>query len=310
MHGKELIEQAFRLEKLERIPWVPFVGVHGGYLIGLNASEYLRSAEHLVNGISAAIDRYDPDGIPVMFDLQVEAEILGCGLQWSDDNPPSVVSHPLMEGKTLNELPGFDQNKGRLPVALEATRQLREKYPEIALYGLITGPFTLALHLMGTEIFTSMMLDPDSIQELLEYTRQIAEKTASYYIEAGADVIAVVDPMTSQIDPGSFEQFVSPGATAIFDFIRKQGVWSSFFVCGHAQQNIEAMCRCRPDNVSIDENIPLDYVREVALNHNISFGGNLRLTVVLLLGSEEDAQREALDCIDNSDSKGYILAPC
>jgi len=307
--GKILIERAFRLEQTGRVPWVPFVGVHGGYLVGLDAGEYLSSSENIVWGISAAIDRYDPDGIPVMFDLQVEAEILGCGLQWSKDNPPSVVSHPLMEGKTTDQLPGYDHTKGRLPVALEATRQLREKYPDIALYGLITGPFTLALHLLGTEIFTRMMMEPEAIQELLTYTSTIAEKTASYYIEAGADVIAVVDPMTSQIDPGSFEQFVSAPATAIFESIRQKSAWSSFFVCGHAQQNIEAMCRCKPDNVSIDENIPLDYVRDVALKHNISFGGNMRLTVVLLLGSEEDAQREALDCMDSAGNKGFLLAP-
>ncbi|MGM0532548.1 MAG: uroporphyrinogen decarboxylase family protein [Bacteroidota bacterium] len=309
MKGKELINQAFRQEKPERIPWVPFVGVHGGYLIDVNAKKYLTSREYLVRGISEAIDRYDPDGIPVMFDLQVEAEVLGCGLQWSDDNPPSVISHPLMEGKTVNDLPEFGPNQGRLPIVLEATRQLRTKYPDVALYGLVTGPFTLALHLMGTEIFTQMMIEPDSIKEVLEYTRQIAQKTASYYIEAGVDVVAIVDPMTSQIDPGSFETFVSPPATQIFDYIRGEKVWSSFFVCGHAQQNIEAMCRCRPDNVSIDENIPLEYVREVALNHNISFGGNLRLTVVLLLGSQEDAQREAMECMDSAGNKGFILAP-
>ncbi len=309
MKGQELINKAFRLEKTERIPWVPFVGVHGGYLTGVDAREYLTSREHLVNGISAAIDRYEPDGIPIMFDLQVEAEILGCGLQWSDDNPPSVISHPLMEGKTVDDLPEFSPDKARLPVALEATRELRQKYPDIALYGLVTGPFTLALHLMGTEIFTTMMMDPDTIQSLLAYTRDIVKKTADYYIEAGADVIAVVDPMTSQIDPGSFETFVTPPATEIFDHIRKQDVWSSFFVCGHAQQNIEAMCRCRPDNVSIDENIPLDYVRDVALKNNISFGGNLRLTVVLLLGTEEDAQQEALRCMELAGDNGFILAP-
>ncbi len=160
MKGKQLINKAFQLEELERIPWVPFVGVHGGYLIDVDATTYLKSHEHIVNGISKSIEMYDPDGIPVIFDLQVEAEIMGCGLQWADDNPPSVISHPLMDGKTLDQLPEFNQDKGRLPVALEATRQLREKYPDIAIYGLVTGPFTLALHLLGTEIFTKMMRNP------------------------------------------------------------------------------------------------------------------------------------------------------
>jgi uroporphyrinogen decarboxylase len=54
------------------------------------------------------------------------------------------------------------------------------------------------------------------------------------------------------------------------------------------------MCYCRPDNVSIDENIPLDFVKEIALSKKISFGGNLKLTVVLLMGDTDDAKEDAL----------------
>ncbi len=309
MKGKELIFKAFKLEEVDRIPWVPFVGVHGGKLIGVNATEYLKSTDNIVNGISKAIELYDPDGIPVAFDLQIEAEVLGCGLEWSDDNPPAVVTHPLAEGKELNNLAIPKKDEGRIANVIEATKQLRKKYPDIALYGLITGPFTLALHLLGTDIFMRMLEEPDKITELLEFTKEVANKMAEYYIEAGADIIAVVDPMTSQIDPASFEMFVTPPATEIFEYIRKKGALGSFFVCGHAQQNIEAMCNCKPDNISIDENIPLDYVKEIALKNNISFGGNMKLTVVLLLGTEEDAQREALECMDLGGNKGFILAP-
>jgi uroporphyrinogen decarboxylase len=69
------------------------------------------------------------------------------------------------------------------------------------------------------------------------------------------------------------------------------------------------MCRCKPDNVSIDENIPLDYVKDIALGHNISFGGNLQLTVVLLMGTPEDAAFNALDCIELGGNRGFILSP-
>jgi len=104
MTGKERIQKAFKLERTDTIPWVPFVGVHGASLIGINATEYLCSADNIVKGISKAIEMYDPDGIPVMFDLQLEAELLGCKLIWSDHNPPAVVSHPLLEGKRIEEL--------------------------------------------------------------------------------------------------------------------------------------------------------------------------------------------------------------
>jgi uroporphyrinogen-III decarboxylase len=52
----------------------------------------------LFNGVSKAIELYKPDGIPVIFDLQIEAEAIGCRLKWSDNSPPSVISHPLQEG--------------------------------------------------------------------------------------------------------------------------------------------------------------------------------------------------------------------
>jgi len=309
MTGKERIQRTFKLEPTDSTPWVPFVGVHGASLIGVNATEYLHSADHIVDGITKAIEMYQPDGIPVLFDLQLEAELLGCKLNWADENPPAVISHPLSEHKTIEYLYVPEKQDGRMPVVLEATRRLRAKFPDIALYGLIAGPFTLALHLLGTDIFMKLFEEPEYVTKLFSFCGKVAKRMADYYIEAGCDVIAVVDPMTSQIDPVTFETFVSPPMTEIFRHIRDKGILSSFFVCGHAQQNIEVMCGCKPDNISIDENIPLDYVKEIALRHKISFGGNLQLTVVLLMGTPEDAAFNALDCIELGGDRGFILAP-
>ena len=307
--GLGLIEKAIKLQSVERIPWVPFVGVHGGKLVGVDAETYLKSADKIVEGVNKSIELYKPDGIPVLFDLQVEAEILGCKLAWSKDNPPAVVGHPLSEGVDLKSLTLPTENDGRIPIILEATKRLREQNPDIALYGLITGPFTLALHLLGTDIFMKLFEDPEYVNELMQFCSDVAVKFSEMLIDAGCDVIAVVDPMTSQIDPLSFESFVSPFVTQIFDFVRSKNKYSSFFVCGHAQQNIEVMCNCKPDNVSIDENIPLDFVKDIALAKGVSFGGNMKLTSVLLLGDEMDSKKDAITCMDIGGKKGFILAP-
>ena len=309
MTGRDLVKAAMRCETVERIPWVPFVGVHGGHLINVKATDYLKSADLLLAGMDKAIELYNPDGLPVVFDLQIEAEILGCDLEWADENPPAVVSHPLAGSKLLKDLHIPKPDEGRLPVVLDAAKRAREKYPDIALYGLITGPFTLALHMLGTDIFMKMMMEPQTVIELFDFTKKVAVAMADYYIESGCDVIAIVDPMTSQIGPEQFRQFVTEPVTEIFVHIRERNVLSSFFVCGHAQQNVEAMCECKPDNVSVDENIPLDFVRDVTLDKGVSFGGNMQLTVVLLLGTPEDAQRHAIECIEIGGDTGFILAP-
>ena len=309
MNGLLLLEKAFRMEETERSPWVPFVGVHGARLIGVDAQSYLKSSKNIVDGISKAVELYKPDGIPVAFDLQIEAEILGCKLVWSKENPPAVVSHPLSNGIELSSLHLPEKTDGRIPIVLEATSELRKKFPELGLYGLITGPFTLALHLLGTDIFMKLFEDPEYVYKLMDFCTNVGIRYSEFLLDAGCDVIAVVDPMTSQIDPASFETFVSPYACKIFDFVRLRKKYSSFFVCGHAQQNIEVMCDCRPDNISIDENIPLDFVKEVALRKGISFGGNLKLTSVLLLGNELDSRQDAVQCLDLGGEKGFIIAP-
>ncbi len=309
MTGRERLVSALRCQHVDRVPWVPFVGAHGASLIGMSASEYLRSADRIVQGVSRAIELYEPDGIPVVFDLQIEAEALGCQLNWADENPPAVISHPLAEGVALSDLSVPAPDAGRIGVALDATGRIREQNPDLAVYGLITGPFTLALHLLGTDIFMKMFDAPHELEDLLAFTGQVATALADYHVQAGCDVVAVVDPMTSQIGPDPFRQYVSPHARALFQHIRDAGALSSFFVCGHAQQNIQAMCETRPDNVSVDENIPLDFVRDICHAESVSFGGNLQLTTVLQLGTADDARRNAIECLEIAGEKGFVLAP-
>ena len=309
MTGRELILAAMENRETERTPYTPFIGVHAASLLEMSAEEYLQSADAIVTGMSRAIEMYQPDGVPIVFDLQIEAQVLGSTLVWSRDNPPAVSSHPLMGGVTLSDLPQLTEESGRIPMAMEVTRRLREAHPDIALYGLITGPFTLALHLMGPEIFMAMYDDPPYVHEVMDYCTGVANTMASYYVANGCDIVAVVDPMTSQISPRDFSTFVTEPISRVFASVRKAGRKSSFFVCGHAQKNIENMCACGPDNISIDENIPLDYVKETTAKHGVSFGGNMKLTTVMLFGDEQENVRHAAECIAIGGRKGFILAP-
>lgn len=309
MNGRDLLLKALRNEATPRPAWVPFVGVHGAKMLGLSAEQYLRSSGSIVAALLKAKDTYKPDGLPIVFDLQLEAEILGCQMHWGEETPPSVSSHPLTD-RAIADLPPFDVSKGRFPVVLDALRETKRRIGgEVALYGLITGPFTMALHLMGTNVFLQMFNSPETVHEVLRFSTQVAKTAADAYIENGTDVVAVVDPMTSQISPTHFREFVTAYANDIFDHIRSRGAFSSLFVCGNATRNLENMCLTHCDNVSVDENISLESLRDLAGKHNKSFGGNLKLTTVLLLGSEDDARRDALRCLDVGGTKGFVLAP-
>jgi uroporphyrinogen decarboxylase len=91
----------------------------------------------------------------VVFDLQIEAEKFGREVLGAEDAPPAVRTHPLADTTSVPCLCTLPTEKdGRLPMVLDVTRRLKAKVGEsTALYGLICGPFTLASHLRGSEIF-------------------------------------------------------------------------------------------------------------------------------------------------------------
>lgn len=310
MNGKQLLFKAIQGEHTTRPAWVPFVGVHGGKLLNVTATEYLQSADLIVQGLERAHELYRPDGLPIVFDLQMEAELLNCRLRWANEVPPSVVSHPLMGEGRIEDLPAFDAAQGRFPLVREATQRLtRTLGGETALYGLITGPFTLVSHLRGSEVFLDMLAEPDRVKQVMAFAVAVGKKTADFYLENGCSVIAVVDPMTSQISSEHFAEFVTPYLNDLFAHIKVRGGFSSLFVCGDATRNLEVMCRTSCDNISVDENIPLELLCHLARRSGKSAGGNLKLTTVLLLGKPADAMLDAIRCIDTGGTNGFLLAP-
>ncbi len=296
----------------ERAPWVPFAGVHAGALTGVDAEEILKDGDKLFEALLEVHKLYKPDGQPVVFDLQLEAEILGCDLIWTKDGPPSVVSHPLEDTMSVPcECTLPKETDGRLPMVLDVMKKMKKAVGETtALYGLICGPFTLASHLRGNDIFMDMYDDEDYVNSLLDFCVKCANKMSQMFIDAGMDVIAVVDPLVSQISSSHFEEFLSKPFTEVFDYIRNAGALSSFFVCGDATRNIEVMCETKPDSISIDENVDIVAAKQITDKFNVVLGGNIPLTSVMLHGTQQDNMKYVVDMLDRIENHdNLIVAP-
>ncbi len=54
---------------------------------------------------------------------------------------------------------------------------------------------------------------------------------------------------------------------------------------------------------------PLDFVREMCQKYNVSFGGNLQLTMALLMETEKDVRRNTIETMDSGGDIRFILAP-
>lgn len=309
MTGRERVLRTIEGKSTDKLPWVPFAGVHAGKLLGYGAKKVSTDVDALVQAALEVNRLYHPDGQPIMFDLQIEAEILGCDMVWSDDGPPSVASHPLEDTTEIpTRMPKADE--GRLSMELEATLRLKKEIGETtALYGICCGPFTLASHLRGTEIFMDMMLQPEYVHELLAYANKVAKTVSGYLIDAGIDVVAVTDPLISQISPAHFVEFMEKPFTELFESISSKGAKSSFFVCGNATMNIEPMCKTKCDSLSVDENVNLANAKKITDTYDITIGGNIPLTSVMLFGNQQDNMKTVVDLIDSVTPGRLILSP-
>ena len=306
---RDLVLKALRCEETERVPWVPFTGVQSAKLLDMDAETFLRSPENIVKGVSMAAERYLADGVCSVFDLQIEAEAFGCGLKWSKNNPPAVATH-ILETKELSELAELTKKSGRIADALKATSMLKEQIGDkVAIFGLICGPFTLALHLAGGSFLTDMIEYPDKANAVLEFCAEAARKMSAWYIEAGADVVALVDPMTSQISPRHFKKYVMSTVAPAIKEVRDRGGIVTLFCCGDATKNIELMMKCQPHGIAFDEQVSVSMCRDLSQQYNVAIEGNLHLTTTLLFGSPTECVEDAKTCLKNGGKKGYILSP-
>ena len=313
---KDLLIRTLHHEETERAPRVPFAGVHAGKLKGYTATEMLTDSDKTFESLMEVNRLYKPDGQPVIFDLQIEDECLGCGLTWTDDCPPSVSMLPLDGDEFEPPVTPCDckiptKKSGRIPYVLDVMHRMKEAVGDTtALYGLICGPFTLASHLRGNSLFTDMFDFDDEVKSLFGFCTRVCNRMADYYLEAGMDVIAIVDPLISQISKDHFKEFMSEPYTDIFNHIREAGGLSSFFVCGDDTRNIEVMCQTGPDSISVDENVDILAAKAITDRYNVVIGCNIPLTSVMLLGNQQDNMKFTVDLLDSiPDKRNFILAP-
>jgi len=309
--AKQKFIDAVRGKRTEDAPWVPYAGVHCGFVINEPADKYLQDPELLARGLVETAKKYKADGIPLVFDLSVEAHSLGCELEWWEDNVPSVSSHPCAD-KTPEEagitLP--TKESGRWPILFEAAKIAKPQLDELdcALIGAVCGPLTLASHLAGVRIFTDVYKNKEFVHDVIACAGKTAAVAAQFYIDMGCEVVAIVDPVSSQIKPATFREFVTPYVKETTRVINDAGCTSSFFICGNATKVLRDVCELDTHGFAIDEQLNMNFVRDLAREYGKGFGGNLKLTLALSLGLLSPRE-DALVSLAAGGTIGFTFAP-
>jgi uroporphyrinogen decarboxylase len=309
--AKQMLIEATRGQQTDVPPWLPYAGVHCAALIDQPADAFLKDAELLARGVVNAAELYHADGIPLLFDLSVEAESLGCEAAYWEDNVPSIVTHPCSE--VTPEAAGLKipaAEDGRWPTIFRAAELARPRLEALdcAMLGLLCGPLTLASHLAGPQIFTALLRRQEFAHAVLKFAGEVGAQAARFYAEMGCDIIAIVDPVASQVRPQTFAEFVTPDCLPAIDVIHAAGLTSTFFICGNCTKVLEEVCKVPTHGFAIDEQMNLSYVRDMAHKYGKGFGGNLKLTTSLMLGMISPRE-DALISLAIGGTRGYTFAP-
>ena len=309
--AKQMLIDATMGKRTEMAPWVPYAGVNCAFLLKEKADKYFQDPQILARGVVEAARHYHADGIPLLFDLSVEAASVGCELEWWEDNVPSVRSHPC-DRQTPQEM-GMQlptKDSGRWPVVFEAAGIAKPQLDEMdcAMLGLMTGPLTLASHLAGVRIFTAVKKNVEFAHAVIKFAGEIGAVAAQFYADMGCDIIAIVDPVASQIHPDVFREFVTPNCQESIRVIHEAGLASSFFICGDCTRVVEEVCKVGTHAFAVDEQMNLNFIRDMARKYSKGFGGNLKLTLALSLGLISPRE-DALISLAAGGTQGYTFAP-
>jgi uroporphyrinogen decarboxylase len=217
MTKRERVERAYAFEPADKVPFVPAVYEHKARLIGRSPSEVCRNRDLLLEALEKELEVYDPDVLTVGLDVyNVEAEAAGCEVRYFGRSPDvPAVAAPLLGGPgEIGKLGRLDPSRdGRMPLFVEAAARLfKQRGRDLVVRGAVSGPFSLACALAGTEeVLVATVEDPAFVRQLLAFSARTAVDFGKAYLEKGVEPVL----FDSKASPGAasprvFHEFVLP----------------------------------------------------------------------------------------------------
>jgi methylthiol:coenzyme M methyltransferase len=248
----------------------------------------LAAAPYEVCGIEAARPQ---------FDISLEAEVLGCKLDWDKPDRPPVTGPAYTNPKDITWDDNFYKDpKGRAKVVLEAISILRERYAgELPIIPVITAPFTVAGHIMGVEKLVMMTVtDPEKAHAAIAAATDFCIEYGRRMVAAGAHILFPADPSASGdlISPETYKEYVLPYHQK---FARAVSAPKILHMCGHTEKLLPLIRESGMDCFSFDAP-PAWYVRQV-LGNKMRCLGSLDVIDLMPNGTPEQVYARTAQCI-------------
>lgn len=296
-------------KQVDKTPVCPFVMAFAAKFAQVPYGDYCTDYRQMARAQIACVEHFKYDIVTADTDAYREAEACGAKIEFPEDDLPVEKEKALSDKKELLKLkvPSISESP-RLQDKVEGVRELKKLIAgDIPVLGWVEGPYQSAAIIRGlTEFMMDTMEDVSFIEELLDFTTELAIDFSVAQIEAGADIIGIGDAVASLISPKDFEKFVLPNTKKVIDEIQKRNAKVKYHICGDASHLLNQINSLGVDLVNIDSKVDLKKAREVLSNTCIK--GNLNPSDVLLKGSIEKVIAESEECMKTGGA-GFMLSP-
>ena len=170
--------------------------------------------------------------------------------------------------------------------------------PQASIVGWVEGPLALGAEMRGlSALMMDTYEDPGFIDELLDFTSQVARTYWKPQVEAGADTIGMSDAAASMMSPAHYERFIFPAQLRVVEDIKaaRPDVIVRLHMCGRTDDLLPIMKRLPVDIYELDFPVDLVHAREV-LGPDEVILGNVNTVEEMLTGSPEEVYAAAAEC--------------
>lgn len=229
------------------------------------------------------------------FDISLEAEVLGCKLDWNKADRPPVTGPAYTDPKDIT-WPDNLEEAGRIPHVLGAIEILRKRYDgALPIIPVLTAPFTVAGHIAGVENLVMMTVtDPDKAHAFISAATDFCIEYGRLQTGYGAHILFPADPSASGdlISGETYKEFVLP-------YHKKMAASIScpliMHICGNTSALLPYIRESNIDCFSFD-NVPAWYVRK-ALGNKMSILGSLDVIDLMPNGTPQQVYARTVECI-------------
>lgn len=298
--------------------FLPAIYEHKAAFIGSTPSAISRDADLLTKALLAEFEAVGPDALAVGVDVyNLEAETVGCAVSFYEGDDTSIPgikpgNHVIKVGDDLSNAPLPNPLKdGRMPInitaAANARRELGDDY---WIRGAISGPFSLAISLVGAEdLFLACLDEPEWVEEVLAYSGRIIKEFSKGYIDVGAELI-IFDSQASPelLSPTMYEEIVLPITQDFMKWAAENGVRDvPLIIGGNTTPIAEILAQSGANNLLCDFTSDFDEWADICQEHGLSFRRNISPRLIETGTPEEVYETAAREIARGKDIPGFIL---